>query len=346
MKFSKYFKDKIGIFCVYLSVMLVTLLLMKAFKSSVELIICVEVLFTLFYITDLLYDYLRKKKYYDNLINNINSLSQKYFVCETINEPSFYEGEIQYQILNEVNHSMIENVKKYRLGMENFKEYIEMWIHEIKLPVASATLILHNYREQEKAQNIFCDKMMHQISRVNNYIEQILYYVRSENAEKDYIIDECKLSKVIASAALKNKDDLLANNIDLSVENVAINVLTDAKWLEFMLNQIISNSIKYAKKTCGREIKLYACETEKSVILNIRDNGVGIPKSDLPRVFEKSFTGENGREYSKATGMGLYIVKKLCDKLGHKISIESAKGEYTLVKLEFFKNDFYKEAMG
>ena len=82
MKFSKYFKDKIGIFCVYLSVMLVTLLLMKAFKSSVELIICVEVLFTLFYITDLLYDYLRKMKYYDNLINNINSLSQKYFVCE------------------------------------------------------------------------------------------------------------------------------------------------------------------------------------------------------------------------------------------------------------------------
>lgn len=113
-----------------------------------------------------------------------------------------------------------------------------------------------------------------------------------------------------------------------------------------MLNQIISNSIKYAKKTCDKEIKLYACETEKSVILNIRDNGVGIPKSDLPRVFEKSFTGENGREYSKATGMGLYIVKKLCDKLGHKISIESAKGEYTLVKIEFFKNDFYKEAMG
>ena len=124
-------------------------------------------------------------------------------------------------------------------------------------------------------------------------------------------------------------------------------VCTDSKWLEFILNQIISNSIKYRdeKKTDGSVIKIYVIKNDKSTVLNIYDNGIGIPAADLPRVFDKSFTGENGHAYPKATGMGMYIVKNLCEKLGHKITIESVKGEYTLVSIEFFKNDFYKETL-
>ena len=237
---------------------------------------------------------------------------------------------------------MSENVKKYRLGMENFKEYVEMWIHEIKLPIASLTLILHNH--MDKCDKEFADRMNTQIRRINNYIEQILYYVRSENAEKDYIINESKLSKIISAVALKNKDDLLENNITFEVSNADKIVLTDAKWMEFMLNQIVSNSIKYKDKTKSESyIKISAAEDKKCIVLEILDNGIGINASDLPRVFDKSFTGENGHEYSKATGMGLYIVKKLCDKLGSKVNIESVKGEYTRVKITFYKNDFYKE---
>ncbi len=362
MKFADVFKDKICVFWLYIIILITNTFLMRAFKTQLELIICIDVMFSLFYVADMVYDYMRKKKYYNELINNINGLEQKYFVCETLREPEFYEGKIQQQILNEINHSMIENVKKYRIGMENFKEYVEMWIHEIKLPVASLTLILHNFKENEFMSggslkeindteklsvynsNSLVEKMSHQVNRINNYIEQILYYVRSENAEKDYIISECRLSKIISSVALKNKDEFLEKNINLAVENVTYDIYTDTKWLEFMLNQILSNSIKYTKDNgC---VSIYAEETAKSVILNIKDNGIGISKADLPRVFDKSFTGENGREYSKATGMGLYIVKKLGDKLGHKISIESVKGEYTLVKMEFFRNDFYRETMG
>lgn len=124
-------------------------------------------------------------------------------------------------------------------------------------------------------------------------------------------------------------------------------VCTDSKWLEFILNQIISNSIKYRdeKKTDGSIIKIYVVKNDKSTVINIYDNGIGISSADLPRIFDKSFTGENGHAYSKATGMGMYIVKNLCEKLGHKITIESVKGEYTLVSIEFFKNDFYKETL-
>ena len=141
--------------------------------------------------------------------------------------------------------------------------------------------------------------------------------------------------------------DILENNIDFQVENADADVCTDSKWLEFILNQIISNSIKYRdeKKTDGSVIKIYVVKNDKSTVLNIYDNGIGIPAADLPRVFDKSFTGENGHAYSKATGMGMYIVKNLCEKLGHKITIESVKGEYTLVSIEFFKNDFYKETL-
>ena len=143
------------------------------------------------------------------------------------------------------------------------------------------------------------------------------------------------------------EDVLTKNNIDFQVENADADVCTDSKWLEFILNQIISNSIKYRdeKKTDGSVIKIYVVKNDKSTVLNIYDNGIGIPAADLPRVFDKSFTGENGHAYSKATGMGIYIVKNLCEKLGHKITIESVKGEYTLVSIEFFKNDFYKETL-
>ncbi len=119
-------------------------------------------------------------------------------------------------------------------------------------------------------------------------------------------------------------------------------VLTDSKWLEFILNQIINNSIKYKKNHVASFIQISSKKEKDKIYLSIYDNGKGIPSSDLPRVFDKSFTGTNGRNLVKSTGMGLYIAQKLCTKLGHKISIESKEGEYTKVTITFYQNDFYK----
>lgn len=253
-----------------------------------------------------------------------------------INKPNFYEGEIFYQTLYDINKSMIENVKEYNLSIIDFKEYVEMWIHEVKIPISSLTLLIHN--NQEKIDKRYVE----QIRKLDNYIDQILYYVRSENAEKDYIIKEKSLQEIIKNVALKNKDDLLASKVKLDVNVNNIKVLTDAKWLEFILNQIINNSIKYKRNNVESYIKIIEKEDKEKTYLSIYDNGIGIPKKDIPRVFEKSFTGENGRITAKSTGMGLYIVKKLCDKLGHKINIESKKNEYTKITIIFYNNDFYK----
>ena len=137
----------------------------------------------------------------------------------------------------------------------------------------------------------------------------------------------------------------MENNVRLDVDIQSKLVLTDAKWLEFILNQIINNSIKYKRDDTESCIKIKSEEDKEKIYLTIYDNGIGIPESDITRVFEKSFTGENGRAKAKSTGMGLYIAKKLCVKLGHRIEIESEAGSFTRVVIAFGKNDFYKLGM-
>ncbi len=336
MKFSKYLTDK------YIEILLVVfgyiivLMMLLAFKVSSEVIIGITIVFVIINCSVIATGYFKRRKFYDYLISNVDKLDKKYLVLEMLNKPSFYDGEILYEVLYEINKSMNENVKKYEISLTDFKEYIELWIHEIKLPIASLTLMNHNQKSKVDK------RYVEQIRRIDDYVDQILYFVRSENAEKDYLIKEANLKKIINNVAMKNKDDLLENNISFIVEAKDEMVLTDSKWLEFIINQIVSNSIKYKRDDVDSVIKLKVEEQSKQIDLHIYDNGIGIPKKDIKRVFEKTFTGENGRSRSKSTGMGLYIVKRLCEKLGHKIAVKSVPNEYTDVVISFSKNDFYK----
>ena len=336
MKLIKYLLDKIPQIIISIMGFTITIFMLNAFKVESTLKIAITIIFFIACIFNIGIDYFRKYKFYQSLSNTLDVLDKKYLILEMINKPNFYEREIFYQTLYDINKSMIENVKEYNLSIIDFKEYVEMWIHEVKIPISSLTLLIHN--NQEKIDKRYVE----QIRKLDNYIDQILYYVRSENAEKGYIIKEKSLQEIIKNVALKNKDDLLASKVKLDINVNNIKVLTDAKWLEFILNQIINNSIKYKRNNVESYIKIIAKEDKEKTYLSIYDNGIGIPKKDIPRVFEKSFTGENGRITAKSTGMGLYIVKKLCDKLGHKINIESKKNEYTKITIIFYNNDFYK----
>ena len=282
------------------------------------------------------YPYFRKKHFYNELLSNLKELDQKYLILETLPQASFYEGKLLSEILYEVDKSMFENISKYKENTDDFKDYLEMWIHEAKIPISSLTLMLHNDNKIDK-------KYLEQIKRLDNYIDQVLYYVRSNYTEQDFVFKEMSLEKLISNVALKNKDDLLENKIDLYVDVKDITVSTDPKWLEFILNQIINNSIKYKNtKIKNSYIKIEAHEAKDTIKLSITDNGIGILEKDLSKVFNKSFTGENGRLRIKSTGMGLYIAKKLCTKLGHKIEITSEVNKMTIVTITFGKNNFYK----
>lgn len=150
--------------------------------------------------------------YYDELINNTDGLDKKYFVSETMKEPSFYEGQIHYQVLQDINKSMIENVKVYENSVNDFKDYVEMWVHEVKLPIASLRLMCHNDKMNKK--------YVEQIKRIDDYTEQVLYFVMSENAKEDYKFTKVSLQSLIKNVAMKNKDMILENGINFSVNDV------------------------------------------------------------------------------------------------------------------------------
>ncbi len=335
MSFKKYLNEyKLAIILTLLSYFLIFSLLM-IFKINIALIILCELILIVLMLAILIGEYFRRRKFYNELLNNTNRLDKKYLVLETINKPNYYEGELIYQTLYEIDKSMIEHIKEYEDSIDEFKDYVELWIHEVKIPLMSLMLKCHN--NKDKIDRTFEE----QIRKLDNYIEQILYYVRSEEANKDFSIKNVELKKVISRTALRNKDDLLENKINLMVENVDFVVLSDSKWLEFIINQIINNSIKYHNNKVENYIKITAKEDSDKIVLSILDNGIGIEKADLSRVFEKTFTGSNGRIVTSSTGMGLYIVNKLCQKLGHVISIDSEINNYTCVNITFFKNDFY-----
>ena len=339
MKFSKYLKDNYLIILLFIVIIAIIDLMLVSFKTNNQAIIGVIVTEVLGFILYLIYDFYRRKKFYDKFINDLELLDKKYLITEMIERPNFYEGEILYDALYEIDKSMAEKIKEYSLNIQDFKEYIEMWIHEAKLPLASLNLIVHNHKELSDK------KITEQLKRLDDNIEQVLYYVRSENAEKDYLIKETEITKVISNVAIKNKDILLENNIDFEVVEVEnTKVLTDSKWLEFIVNQIVSNSIKYIRDNVEHLIKISTEENSKNVILKIYDNGIGISKSDIPKVFDKTFTENNGRKIKTTTGMGLYISKQLCKKLGHKITADSKENEYTEISILFNKNNFLNVA--
>ncbi len=335
MKFNSFLKDRLYSIVTALFSYFIILLVLLAFKSDKSIIIAITIILLVTYILLFLTDFFRKQKFYTELLTNIDNLDKAYLVLETLNRPEFYEGELLCQALYEIDKSMNENVRIEKEQLLDNKEYIEMWIHEVKRPLASLVLTLNNQK------NILDRKTKNILKRLEDYVDQVLYYVRSENAEKDYFIKEVDLSKVIKNVGIKNMDDLLDNKVEFIVDKTNYKVFTDSKWLEFILNQIINNSIKYKRNIDNSYIKIYVKDNLDITVLIIEDNGIGIKSSDIRQVFDKTFTGTNGREKTTSTGMGLYIAKNLCKKLGHKIEIESKENEYTRVFITFAKNKFY-----
>ena len=328
MKISEFLKDKTLeiIFAIFLIITIVAFLSVTQIDLFIKMYIPIAIL--LFFIIVLTVEYIKKKKFYNAVKESLIELDEKYLIAETIENPSFLDGKLLKNILIETDKSMIEHVNKYKYLQEEYKEYIELWIHEIKTPIAAGKLIVQNNK------NEVTKSIDEELDKIEYYVEQALYYARSNTVEKDYCITKCNLQDIVNTVIKKNKDDLINNKIKINIEDINENVYTDSKWIIFILNQIITNCIKYSK-TENAEIK------KARVILDIKDNGIGIRKGEITKVFEKGFTGSNGRkEGKKSTGIGLYLCRKLCGKLGIGIELNSEENIGTDVKLVFPKNDY------
>ncbi len=328
MKLLDFLKDKFLYIAAYFCVTLVTasalILLNPAGGPALSLIICV--LYTVGAGVPLLVEYVVKKDFFNGLLRIFDSLDQKNLIAEVIVPPSFREGLVLYDIIKGSNKAMLEEINRYKRLQEEYREYIELWVHEVKTPISSSRLIAQNNKSNAT------ESMSEELDRIEAYVEQVLFYSRSSTVEKDYIIKEISLQKVCYEVLKKNSRQFIQNRISVAVEDLDITVYSDEKWLQFILNQIVVNSVKYSDKP-EATVRISAKESENSVTLSVADNGAGIPAAELPRIFDKGFTGTNGRRDERSTGIGLYICKKLCLKLGLGISAESVQGQGTTVNI-------------
>ena len=334
MRFRDFLKENL-ITLILLIIVLITieiLLMIYSFNILIKIYIPVSIL--LIYFIGIYIIYYKKKLFYNNLLNVLDDLDQKYLITELINTPDFIEGKILKNIVEDTGKSMLENVNKYKYIQEDYKEYIELWIHEIKIPIATSKMIIENNKTE------VTESINEEINKIENYIEQALFYARSNTVEKDYYIKKVNLKEIINNSILKNKDSLLQNKININLHDIETKVYTDSKWCTFIVNQIIQNSIKYSKEN-NKKIEIYAIEKKEKVVLYIKDNGIGIKKGEITKVFEKGFTGENGRlNGRKSTGIGLYLCKKLCNRLGIGLELNSEKNIGTEVRIIFPRNSF------
>ena len=328
MKIIDYIRDK-GIF---LAVNLMSFIIISflMYFSNVALVI-IFLLFCVWFFplfSYMLIEYIKFRKYFNTVENILKNLDKKYLLPEVLNESNFIEGEEINYIFKVLSRDMHENVKHYKNMQEEYREYIEIWVHEIKTPIASTKLLIENNT------NEITRKIDTQMDKIENFVEQVLYYSRSDEVGKDYIIKKTELSQVVKSVVKKNQRDFIGKRISLQLGDLDEIIYSDAKWIEFILNQIVGNAIKYSKGKDDK-IKIESKALANSIVLTIEDNGVGINERDLSRVFEKGFTGENGRKFGKSTGIGLYLCKKLCYKMGLGLNIESEENKGTKVTVIF-----------
>ena len=334
MNFKDFIKDKTLLIVSIILALISIEILLLAYHIGIIPKIYIAVIIILPIAISFIVEYKRKQSFYKQIENNMQELKEKYLISEIIKKPDFIEGGILKEILQDMCSSMIENVNYYKNIQEDYKEYIEMWIHEVKIPIATSKMIIEN-NKTPVTKNI--DE---ELDKVENYTEQALFYARSNAVEKDYIITKTNLKEIVNGAILKNKTTLLNEKVTLELNDLEQDVYTDSKWATFIINQILQNSIKYLKEN-DKKIEIYAKPKNDKIILYIKDNGIGIKKGEITRVFEKGFTGENGRIIGqKSTGIGLYLCKKLCNKLGLGIELNSEKDKGTEVKIIFPKNSY------
>lgn len=299
-----------------------------AVQVNLQIIIIIEVLLWIMILSSFIIEYGRRRSFYKNLEDTLNGLDRKYLLTEIIEEPLFMDGKILYETLRMVDKSMADNVNLYRIAQNDYKAYIEMWVHEVKTPLAAAKLVIQNNPGPST------ESLVEEVEKIEGFVDQALYYARSTNPEKDYIIKNISLQEVVNRVIRKHSKSFIYKKIRMEIEDIDHMIYSDSKWLEFILDQIITNALKYTPDETGI-LHICAEQKENSIELHIKDNGIGIPESDLHRIFDKGFTGTNGRINEKATGMGLYLCKMLCDKLYLDITATSQLHEGTTITITF-----------
>ena len=226
-----------------------------------------------------------------------------------------------------------------RISRQEMLDFYSLWAHQIKTPLAAMNLLLQSEEAREDKDAKIFQEMRMELFKTGQYVDMVLSYLRAEDMSSDLLLKEYSLDEIVRQAVRKYSGMFILKKIRLEYEPCKEIVLTDEKWLLFVLEQLLSNALKYTEKGFIR-IRM---EQGSPAVLLIEDSGIGIQAEDLPRVFEKGFTGYNGRQDKKSTGIGLYLCRMICEKLNHTVTITSDPGKGTAVRLDLTRKEMRHE---
>ena len=265
-----------------------------------------------------------------------------------MDSPVGQDERFQQEIMQQLNQMRIDVENASQKSSEDMTDYYTMWAHQIKTPIFALRLLLQESTEENK-------EKLSELFKIEQYVEMVLGYLRTEDMSSDLKLSRCSLDRIIRDQIHKYAGIFVSKKLTLTYESISQDVLTDEKWLGFVIGQILSNALKYTR-TGGIRIYLEKklsldtddvsisignddCNKVENLTLVIEDTGIGIRAEDIPRIFEKGYTGVNGRDDNRATGIGLYLSNKIMRKLGHRLYITSTEGKGTKVFLEFSVED-------
>lgn len=342
MKITEFIKDKVYLLIFYVILMLFISSVvyfdgtLKVNGESILYVNCVSfVLFMLY----LIWEYFRFRSYYKVAKMIIENNEEN--ILSSLPEPRNYEQKLCKNLIEKIYYEQNAKLDMFYRVKKDSIDYMDSWVHEIKTPISVSRLIIENSISKTKEEVL--NDLEDEISSIENYVDQALYYSRIDSFSKDYLINEVYMGDLINEIIKKQAKVFINKKIKIEISNLDFSINSDKKWLSFIIDQILSNSLKYTSNNGLIKITGDKNEKEKNVI--IEDNGIGIKTEDISRVFHRGFTGSNGRQKYKSTGMGLYLAKSLAEKLGHSIEVQSKYGEFTRVIIHFPKLvDYYNVA--
>lgn len=286
--------------------------------------------------------FVTKRRFFDRLAQTADALAAQgraWLAPELMDAPQGNEERLVLEILRTESKSMADQIAAMRAEQREYRDYVETWVHEVKTPIAAARLVAAN------AMTPATEAMDVELRRIEAYVDQSLFYARSSSLDRDFMIRSVNLGECVRAALRNTSRTLIDAGVSPRLGDLDVTVRADPKWLEFIIRQVLVNAAKYRRSdaTLAGQAATVSITAEKTqtgldawcVTLCVQDNGIGIPAGDLPRVFDRGFTGENGRAYPHSTGIGLYLVRTLCEKMGLCAQAFSAAGEGTCVTIEF-----------
>lgn len=316
----------------YIFIYLLSVVLTIVYSSIKGFISSSESVYILFFNTFILvcflaFRYYQNRQLYRFLKDGITSLNDVFLDLGT-SELSLNISEILKE-----QHNLYENeIQNCNKIHKEHLTFINQWVHQMKTPLSVIQLQLQEYEGEEKYES-----MQDEVNKLTEGLNMAMHFARLDSFQEDFLVERVSLKNLVVNTVNEGKKNFIKNRIIPRVEiEEDIEVYSDAKWMKFVLEQIIINGIKYSKGK-GKELLIKAVKNEKEIKLSIIDEGIGIPSKDIKRVFNPFFTGENGRTYGESTGMGLYITKEVCKNLNHEVEIEATVNKGTKVTIIFKK---------